>query len=78
MKSELYKIFALFPLLIVSDMIKELDKDISKETADVMAEVLKQVDGDVTPEVVHNVSAIVSQDEEPTLELNDIAVIGKN
>ena len=59
-------------------MIKELDKDISKETADVMAEVLKQVDGDVTPEVVHNVSAIVSQDEEPTLELNDIAVIGKN
>ena len=55
-------------VIIVSDMIKELDKDISKETAEVMAEVLKQVE-EVTPEVVHNISAVVSN-EEPTLGMN--------
>ena len=38
-----------------------------------MAEVLKQVE-EVTPEVVHNISAVVSN-EEPTLGMNWIYAI---
>eukprot|EP00093_Oithona_nana_P010604 10604.XXX_460122_460487_1 [CDS] Oithona nana genome sequencing. len=62
---------------IVADMIKELDKDVAKETAEVMAAVLKEVMLEpVSPELVHNVSAAVSQGE-ASLTPEDIKMIAE-
>ena len=61
---------------IVADMIKELDKDIARETADVMAAVLKEVMPNIEPQVVHNVSAAVSEGE-ASLDQEDIKMIAE-
>ena len=65
---------------IVADMIKELDKDVAKETAEVMAAVLKEVmleNEPVSPQLVHNVSAAVSQGELASLTPEDIKMIAE-
>merc|ERR1711971_1503426 len=62
---------------IVAEMIKELDKDVPKETAEVMAQVLQELMPVVTPELVHNVSAVLSEESAGNLVKEQIEMVAE-
>lgn len=62
---------------IVAEMIKELDKDVPKETAEVMAQVLQELMPVVTPELVHNVSAVLSGESAGNLVKEQIEMVAE-
>ena len=62
---------------IVAEMIKELDKDVPRETAEVMAQVLQELMPEVTPELVHNVSAVLTDETAGNLVKEQIEMVAE-